>query len=75
MIHSKPENRLLRTLAGAFASDVTELMAGDRAQLWIYGHTHRAADVDVNGTRVLSNPRGYPEQPVAKFDPGLVIDI
>ena len=75
VIHGKPENRLLRTLAGAFASDVTELMAGDRAQLWIYGHTHRAADVDVNGTRVLSNPRGYPQQPVAKFDPGLVIDI
>ena len=75
VIRGKPDNRLLRTIAGAFASDVTELMDGDRAQLWIYGHTHRAADLDVKGTRVLSNPRGYPTEPVAEFDPGLTVDI
>jgi hypothetical protein len=29
----------------------------------------------VNGTRVLSNQRGYPQEPVAGFDPALVIEI
>jgi hypothetical protein len=29
----------------------------------------------MRGTRVLSNPRGYPHEPVEGFDPGLVIEI
>jgi predicted phosphodiesterase len=75
VIRSRPDNRILRSLAGAFASDVSELMDGERTRLWIYGHTHRAADLDVNGTRLLSNPRGYPHEPVAEFNPGLVVDV
>ncbi len=75
VIRGKPDNRILRSLAGAFVSDVSELMDGHRARLWVYGHTHRAADLDVNGTRVLSNPRGYPNEPVAEFNPGLVVEI
>ena len=50
-------------------------MGGERAAAWIYGHTHRAADLDVGGTRVISNPRGYPHQPVDGFDPGRVIAL
>jgi predicted phosphodiesterase len=65
----------LRALAGAFASDVTALMGSDRVALWIFGHTHRSADLSVAGTRVFSNPRGYPHQPVAGFDPMRVIEV
>jgi predicted phosphodiesterase len=75
LISGRPEQPALRALGGAFASDVTELMGGHRVALWIFGHTHRAADVDVNGTRVLSNPRGYPHQAVAEFDPRFVVDV
>jgi 3',5'-cyclic AMP phosphodiesterase CpdA len=75
LIRTRPRPPMLRAIAGAFASDVTELMGGDRVALWIYGHTHRSADLDVRGTRVISNPRGYPRQPVAEFDPGLVIEL
>jgi predicted phosphodiesterase len=75
LITVRPEQPALRALAGAFASDVTELMDGGRVALWIYGHTHRAGDVEVNGTRVLSNPRGYPHQAVAEFDPGCVVEV
>lgn len=46
--------------------------------LWICGHGHDPADFDVNGTRVVMNPRGYgpahrPENP--KFNPNLIIEI
>jgi predicted phosphodiesterase len=75
LIRSRPSSPVLRALAGAFVSDVTELMGGDRVALWIFGHTHRAADLDLRGTRVVSNPRGYPHQPVAEFDPDFVIEI
>ena len=75
LIRGRPSQPLLRAVGGAFASDVTELMGAERAALWIYGHTHRAADLDVRGTRVISNPRGYPHQPVAEFDPGFVVEL
>jgi 3',5'-cyclic AMP phosphodiesterase CpdA len=73
LVQGRPRSQLLRALAGAFASDVTELMGGDRVALWVYGHTHRAADLELRGTRVFSNPRGYPDQPVDGFDPGRVV--
>lgn len=69
----------------AFASDLSALMGP--ADLWIHGHVHDSFDYQVNGTRVIANPRGYalnrqsvqsPEQlewenPL--FDPRLVIEI
>jgi predicted phosphodiesterase len=75
LIRTRPATPELRALAGAFASDVTELMGSDRVGLWIFGHTHQAADLEIDGTRVLSNPRGYPHQPVDGFDPLSVVDV
>jgi predicted phosphodiesterase len=66
---------LHRALAGAFVSDLTDLMGSDRVTVWIHGHTHRRGDVAVRGTRVVSNPRGYPHEPVDGFDPALVLEI
>jgi hypothetical protein len=41
----------------------------------VFGHIHRNVDTDVQGTRVLSNQRGYPHEPADGFDPGLVIEV
>lgn len=68
-------NPVLDAIAGAFASDLTELMDGAAVDLWIFGHIHRVVDINVNGTRVLSNQRGYPHEPVAGFDPTLVVEV
>ena len=43
------ERKQVNFLAGAFVSDLTDLMGGERVALWIFGHTHRWADVDVRG--------------------------
>ncbi|MFL5863247.1 MAG: metallophosphoesterase [Solirubrobacteraceae bacterium] len=75
VIRTRPAEPALRALGGAFASDITELMDGDRVALWIFGHTHRVADLVVRGTRVISNPRGYPQQPVAGFDSARVVEL
>ena len=61
-------------LSAAYASDLTNLLDG-RASLWIHGHTHRAVDYVVGGTRVVSNQRGYPDEPADGFEPGFVLDI
>ena len=75
LIRSRPPTPELRAIAGAFASDVSGLMGAGRVALWVYGHTHRSADLDVRGTRVLSNPRGYPHEPVDGFDPRCVVEV
>jgi hypothetical protein len=36
---------------------------------------HRAADYMLESTRVVCNPRGYPDEPSTGFDPGLVITV
>jgi predicted phosphodiesterase len=56
----------------AFVSDLDHLMG--RAALWIHGHTHRALDYVVRGTRVVCNPRGYPGEDTG-FQAGLIIEV
>jgi predicted phosphohydrolase len=75
LLPAPPPSPFHRALVGAFASDLSPLMDGERVGLWIYGHVHRAADVEIGGTRLLSNPRGYPHEPVEAFEPGLVVDV
>lgn len=48
---------------------------GPPAALWIHGHTHLPVDYLANGTRVVSNPRGYPGEESPDFDPDLVVDL
>lgn len=71
----RPTDPLRRALAGAFVSDLGDLMGADHPAMWIHGHTHRRVDVSARGTRVVSNPRGYPHEPVAGFDPALVLEV
>jgi predicted phosphodiesterase len=65
-------------LNACFVSDAERLLDGSRVRLWIHGHTHDSFDYEVNGTRVLCNPRGYAKGGVnenAFFDPGLTIEV
>jgi predicted phosphohydrolase len=61
-------------LSPAYASSLEHLIDG-RATVWVHGHTHRHLDFTRNGTRVVSNQRGYPDEPGEGFDPGFVIDV
>ncbi|WP_164935491.1 metallophosphoesterase family protein [Bradyrhizobium guangzhouense] len=67
-----------------YASSLDHLMQGDNAPaLWVHGHVHSSKDYVVgnNGTRVVCNPRGYPEPRHAtgrenpNFDPTLVVEL
>ena len=69
-------------VAPAYASDLTELMDRERAPaLWIFGHTHISADMEIGRTRVVSNSKGYGPGFGASawdntgFDPSLVVRI
>lgn len=61
-------------LDAAFANRWEDLMGADQMALWVHGHSHTAVDYDVAGTRVVSNPRGYPGEETG-FCPDLVIEV
>jgi predicted phosphodiesterase len=55
-----------------FVLDLSDLMG--RAALWIHGHTHTYFDYHARGTRVVCNPRGYPNEGTG-FRPELIVEI
>jgi 3',5'-cyclic AMP phosphodiesterase CpdA len=61
-------------LSAAYASDVSDLIDG-RVALWAFGHTHHAVDEMHRGTRLVSNQRGYPDEPADGFNPDLVVTV
>lgn len=65
----------LAPIDASYASSLEALILEGRPTLWAHGHTHRCADYTVGETRVISNPRGYPQEPVDGFAPRLVIEI
>jgi Icc-related predicted phosphoesterase len=62
-------------LRAAFASELDELVATSGVPLWIHGHTHYNANYAIGSTRVLTNQRGYPDEPCTGFDPGLIVEV
>lgn len=61
-----------------FVSHAEHLLGGGRARLWVHGHTHDSFDYEVDGTRVLCNPRGYcrdGQVENTRFDPALVVEV
>ena len=62
-------------LAAAYASDLTEFIKQSGVDLWIHGHLHTQSDYYIGDTRVLCNPRGYPDEPNKRFVPDLEIDL
>ncbi|RZO09434.1 serine/threonine protein phosphatase [Pseudomonas moorei] len=59
-------------LEAAYANDWSDLVK--KADVWVYGHTHAAADFIENGCRLISNPRGYPGEHTG-FKDDLVVEI
>lgn len=49
-------------------------MMGSTVDIWFSGHTHFAMDKVIDGTRNISNQRGYPGE-VIGFNPRLVINL
>jgi predicted phosphodiesterase len=60
----------------AYASHLDEFVTRCGPAVWLHGHTHVHVDYTIGGTRVVSNARGYePDEPVAGFEPDLVVTL
>ena len=63
-------------LSPAFASDLNALIRESGIPLWIHCHTHyNVGPSNRFGTRVVTNQRGYPNEPCMGFDPEMVIEL
>lgn len=47
---------------GAFASDLNWFLGNSKANLWIHGHMHNESDYILGDTRIVANPKGYPNE-------------
>ncbi|WP_249979140.1 metallophosphoesterase [Vreelandella olivaria] len=55
-----PEQFLGDALSPAFASHLPQLMG--KMDVWVHGHVHEPVDILCNGTRIIANPGGYPNE-------------
>ncbi|MDB5813854.1 MAG: putative metallophosphoesterase [Rhodocyclales bacterium] len=62
-------------LAAAYVSHCDELVASSGAALWVHGHLHSQSDYLIGSTRVVCNPRGYPDEKNEDFVPGLLVEV
>lgn len=73
--HSVPMHYGSDILSAAYASHLDNFVADSRATVWIHGHIHAEQDYCLGGTRVICNPRGYPDERNEDFIPNLVIEV
>lgn len=55
-IHSRFAND---PITPAFCSDLSKLLEGSGAALWVHGHTHSSSNYVAGQTKVVCNPKGY----------------
>ncbi len=74
-IRSLPANFRGNPVSAAYASNLDELVEQCAAELWVHGHLHSQSDYRIGGTRIVCNPRGYPDGRNPRFVPDLVIEV
>lgn len=69
-----PGQYLGDALSPAFASHLPHLMG--KMDVWVHGHVHEPVDILRNGTRIIANPGGYPDEfSPALFKPDWLIEV
>ena len=62
-------------LSAAYVSELDDFVSSCGVPLWVHGHLHSQSDYTLGSTRVLCNPRGYPDESNPRFVPNLVVDV
>jgi predicted phosphohydrolase len=79
--HHAPSNRSLldrnknKQISAADASNLDSMIEKLAPAFWIHGHLHTSSDYYIGHTRVISNPRGYPDARNKDFIDKLIITL
>jgi len=63
------------TISAADASHLDSLVEKLSPHYWIHGHLHTSSDYYIGNTRIICNPRGYPDARNKDFSDGLIIAL
>ena len=55
-----PAKYMLDKINGFYSFDGDYYVANSTAKFWVFGHVHDRIEYEINGTKVVSNPLGYP---------------
>lgn len=47
------------SIGSAFSSELYDIIKNSKIDYWIYGHSHRNVDIEIEGTKLTSNQFGY----------------
>ena len=73
---SVPSHERNNPVMAAYASNLEWLVNASRASLWVHGHIHESVNYKIEGTHVVSNPRGYyPSDINSSFNDHLTVEI
>lgn len=62
-------------LSASYASNLDNLVRELEPDLWVHGHMHETCDYLIGKTRVVCNPRGYPDERNPQFDPTFIVSV
>ena len=74
-ILSIPHNQRDKLISAAYASHLDSFILEMKPQLWIHGHIHNFLDYTIGNTRIICNPRGYPDEPCTNFNNKFVVEF
>lgn len=63
------------SLTPSFASNLDESVKTSGAVLWAHGHIHSSSNYAIGPTRVVCNPKGYPDQINSDFSANYLVEI
>jgi len=74
-IKSVSEEHKNDLISAAFASNLEKFIKDLKPDLWLHGHIHEFSDYYIEKTRVICNPKGYPDEKVNGYQENLTIEI
>jgi Icc-related predicted phosphoesterase len=74
-MRSLPERYQADLLSCAYASNLEAFILEYQPPLWVHGHIHQSNDYYIGSTRILANPRAYPDEPNVNFKADLIIEV
>ena len=75
VMQSFPEHYMNDFIRASYASDLKEFILKHSPKLWVHGHIHYSSDYYISATRVICNPRSYPDQINPEFNDNLIVEI
>lgn len=62
-------------LSAAYASHLDNFVRDSGATVWIHGHIHYTQNYLIGQTRIIANPKGYPDELNIDFEPNFTVEV